>query len=277
MKVFTASLLAVALAGVSASAAAQFQTVEHPYGDAPYGNYEYRNRGVEQDVYRDGDRDAYRDPYRDPARDAYGQGAHYDWARVVRVDPVLVQGRGYPTRDDRRCRTQRDDYATHDPYRDRHDPYGRNDPYRDPYARDPYARDPYQRDPYQHDPYRDARRDENGRMVATVLGGIAGAVLGSKVGDGSGRYIGTAVGSMVGGMAGRGIYDSNRRARDARDGYVTVCDPEPYAGSYPGGYAGDRAVSEYDVTYEYAGRHYTTRTDYHPGDRIRVRVDVRPE
>ena len=49
-----------------------------------------------------------------------------------------------------------------------------------------------------------------------------------------------------------------------------------------GGYASDRyrderAVSEYDVTYEYAGRQYTTRTNYHPGDRIRVRVDVRAE
>jgi uncharacterized protein YcfJ len=36
-------------------------------------------------------------------------------------------------------------------------------------------------------------------------------------------------------------------------------------------------VSAYDVTYEYAGQQYTTRTNYHPGDRIRVRVDVRAE
>ena len=100
------------------------------------------------------------------------------------------------------------------------------------------------------------------------------------VGDGSGQYIGTAVGTMVGGMAGRGIYDANRRQRDARDGYVTTCDPEPYYGGEYGGdgyRAGDRAVSEYDVTYEYAGRQYATRTNYHPGDRIRVRVDVRAE
>ena len=71
-----------------------------------------------------------------------------------------------------------------------------------------------------------------------------------------------------------------RRARQPRDGYVTVCEPDSYGGD--GYYAGDRyrderAVSEYDVTYEYAGRQYTTRTRYHPGDRIRVRVDVRAE
>ena len=41
------------------------------------------------------------------------------------------------------------------------------------------------------------------------------------------------------------------------------------------GYSGDRRT--YDVTYEYAGRTYVARTNYHPGDRIRVRVDVRPE
>ena len=33
-------------------------------------------------------------------------------------------------------------------------------------------------------------------------------------------------------------------------------------------------VDGYDVTYEYAGRQYRTRRDYHPGERIRVRVDV---
>ena len=89
-----------------------------------------------------------------------------------------------------------------------------------------------------------------------------------------------AVGSMVGGAAGRGIYDANRRQRDA---YVTVCEPDPYRDGGYDRYDADgrdgyeRAVDRYDVTYEYAGRQYTTRTSYHPGDRIRVRVDVRPE
>ena len=35
-------------------------------------------------------------------------------------------------------------------------------------------------------------------------------------------------------------------------------------------------VSAYDVTYEYGGRQYTTRTNYNPGNRLRVRVDVNP-
>ena len=43
------------------------------------------------------------------------------------------------------------------------------------------------------------------------------------------------------------------------------------------GYTDGGSATAYDVTYEYAGRTYTTRTNHHPGDRMRVRVDVRPE
>jgi uncharacterized protein YcfJ len=35
-------------------------------------------------------------------------------------------------------------------------------------------------------------------------------------------------------------------------------------------------VVGYDVTYEYNGRTYSTRTDAHPGDRIQVAVSVAP-
>ena len=54
----------------------------------------------------------------------------------------------------------------------------------------------------------------------------------------------------------------------------------PYNNGYNNGngyYTGNAGVSAYDVTYEYGGRNYTTRTNYNPGNRIRVRVDVRPE
>lgn len=252
MKRLGLSFLAVALA-VSAGAAFA-QDYRGTYDDAPYGQYPHRTAPA--------------------AYPGAGQDGHYEWARVLRVDPVIGYGSDVRTSGRRNCVTRRDYYAGNDPYRD--DRY-RDDRYRDDRYED---RDYGGNDPYRDDAYRTQRRDENGRMVATVLGGIAGAVLGSKIGDGSGQYIGTAVGSMVGGMAGRGIYDANRRQRDTRDGYVTTCDPEPYYGGdgYGDGYrTGDRAVSEYDVTYEYAGRQYTTRTNYHPGDRIRVRVDVRPE
>ena len=123
-----------------------------------------------------------------------------------------------------------------------------------------------------------------------MIGGIAGAVLGSKVGGGSGTYAATAIGSMVGGMAGRQVYESSQRRRTNAARVRPVCDGQygsntgsngynnGYANNGNGYYASDDSrVIGYDVTYEYAGRQFTTRTNYHPGDRIRVRVDVRPE
>jgi uncharacterized protein YcfJ len=77
-------------------------------------------------------------------------------------------------------------------------------------------------------------------------------------------------------MAGRQVYENAQRD-NYRTGTVQVCDPLPAGsgyGSYP---VNDGQVAGYDVTYEYAGRSFRTRTNYHPGDRIRVRVDVRPE
>lgn len=192
--------------------------------------------------------------------------AEYDYARVVRVDPIIEDDRygGRTVSTSQRCYYRdADDQYVHDDGGYRNDGYyGDDDRYRD----DRYGDDRY-------------RGTDTGRTVATVIGGIAGAVLGSKIGDGSGRYVGTAVGSMVGGMAGRSIYDNTQRNRQARRGTVRVCDPQPVNGGYNGydGYSGDGRVTGYDVTYEYANRTYHTRTSYHPGDRIRVRVDVRPE
>lgn len=238
-------------------------------------------------------------------------GATYDYARVLRVDPVIGRGyRGQSVSGGQNCQSRqaddvyaRDGYYGNDRYGSRNDGYygndrygSRNDGY---YGNDRYGsrndgyygNDRYgsRNDGYygndrygsRNDGYRDPRGGETGRTVATVIGGIAGAVLGSKVGQGSGQYVGSAIGSMVGGMAGRSIYDSSQRNRQVTRGTVTVCDPIPVgsrAGSYgTGNYSGNENLEGYDVTYEYNGRSYQTRTDYHPGDRIRVRVDVRPD
>ena len=180
--------------------------------------------------------------------------AYYDYARVIRVDPVL-DGRygGGSSAVGQRC------YETTSAGNDQRDGY-RSDGYYDPYGRTQGG-------------------SMAGRNIATVVGGIAGAVLGSKVGGGSGTYAATAIGSMVGGMAGRGIYDQTQRDRYVRAGVVRVCDPEPAGGGYGSGYSGsgDGRASAYDVAYEYNGRRYTRRMDYHPGDRVRVRVDVSPQ
>ena len=232
--------------------------------------------------------------YGQPSPDRYGQSrsSQYDYARVIRVDPVLGSGyaSGYGNQrvNGQRCYESQTYVSGNDPYGNG---YYRNDGYRnDGYRNDGYRNDGYRNDSYRnygssqdgyYDQYGSDRRDggsQAGSTMATVIGGVVGAMIGSQVGGGSTKYATSAIGSMVGGVAGRQIYEQSRRQRD-RTGTVRVCDPVPVDGRYSSnGYASnDRAVSAYDVTYEYAGRSYTTRTNYHPGDRIRVRVDVRPE
>lgn len=129
-----------------------------------------------------------------------------------------------------------------------------------------YGGDRYGRDDYYGDRYGDRRGSSNGRAVASVVGSVLGALVGSQIGDGSGRIATSAIGSAVGAIAGQQVYENAQRQRNV--GRVTVCDPLPGDyGSYRTGGSG-----QYDVTYEYGGRRHTTRTNYHPGDRIRVRV-----
>lgn len=163
------------------------------------------------------------------------QHGDYDYARVVRVDPIIVND--YPEREQRRCYDRGNSYSYG----------GRGGDY---YRGEGYGGNPAE------------------RGLATVAGGIAGAVLGSRVGGGNGRLVGTAVGTMIGGVAGRSIYDTHNHA--SNHGGETVCESVAYREAR-------ERVDGYDVTYEYAGRIYHTRSDYNPGDRIRVRVDVMPD
>ena len=238
MKRLTASLLAIGLVAGSGFASAQ------SYGNDGYGgNSAYQGQGDAQ-----------------PAN-----GGYYDYARVVRVDPVMG-GYGNGT-SSRRCYSESQRGYAQGGY----DQSGNG--YYDQYGN--YQRNGSGGNGYydQYGTYHPASGGSNtGRTVATVVGGIAGAVLGSKIGGGSGSVAASAIGTMVGGMAGRQVYDNSHRQQ--RTATVQICDPVPVNGYYGNANA---AVSAYDVTYEYAGRSYTTRTTYNPGDRIRVRVDVRPE
>lgn len=238
MKRLLATTLALSLAAAAGTATAQ----TYRYGGQPY-----------------------------PDRSGQSYGAQYDYARVLRVDPVFDSRYGgssgsYSNVNGQRC------------YENRAYPNGTyaGNGYGDGYYRDQYGRDQYGRSDGYYDPYGNrSGGSQTGATVATVIGGLVGAAVGSQVGGGSARYATSAIGSMVGGMAGRQIYEQQQRQRVAGAGTVRVCDPVPSNGGYYG--ASDRSVQAYDVTYEYAGRTYTTRTNYHPGDRLRVRVDVRPE
>lgn len=103
--------------------------------------------------------------------------------------------------------------------------------------------------------YREKRANTGG----AILGGIIGGVLGNQIGSGSGRDAATAVGVIAG--ATMGANHPSRRHQRTRC-YTDVR------------YRQDRQLSGYDVTYEYQGQWYDTFMTRHPGDRVRLAVDV---
>ena len=239
MKRIVASSLALGLAAVVGTASAQ------TYGQ-PYGGY---------------------------TQPAYGQTGYSDVARVIRVVPVNAGYTQTTGNAGQRCYQQRT-YAEGDPRA--------NDPrYNGGY----YGNGGYPDGGYNNGGYygqQPAYGSSTGRTVATIVGGLVGAAVGSQVGGGSARYATSAIGSTVGAMAGQRVYEANARRRaEQNTGYVTVCDPVPANGGVYGNNAyypaSNGQAMAYDVTYEYAGRQYTTRTSYNPGSTIRVRVNVNPE
>ena len=106
--------------------------------------------------------------------------------------------------------------------------------------------------------------------TGTAVGAVIGGVVGHKISrnKGRGRDMATVAGALLGSAIGHDISHKNR------GGYYTTeterrCEVTERV-SY------EEELVGYDVTYRYKGRLFTTRTDEHPGDRIPVRVDVRP-
>jgi len=166
-------------------------------------------------------------------------GPRWDTARVLEVDPILAPGE--PVYRDQ-CWQEPVRYVTR----------GRG--------------------------YDDRRYSRGGTGTAsnTVLGGIVGAAIGRQFGDGDGRRAATVAGALLGGAIAN---DRSRQRYD--DGYGRTYERETVryeqrCQTVSSGRSEDRVVG-YRVAYDYNGHVYTTETPYHPGDTIRVRVDVVPE
>jgi uncharacterized protein YcfJ len=102
----------------------------------------------------------------------------------------------------------------------------------------------------------------------TAAGGVIGAAIGRQFGDGDGRDALT----LIGGVLGSAVANQHAR-RNARDGLHAV--PVEHCRVVNESFRRE-VVDAYDVTYRYRGRLYTMRTHEHPGNRVRLVVDVRP-
>lgn len=90
--------------------------------------------------------------------------------------------------------------------------------------------------------------------VGAAIGALLGGLIGSQFGRGSGHAAGAVIGALGGAFLGNAAEAQQR-------GYTGGCQA-----AYPPRLLG------YDVTYEYAGRQYRTRTDRDPGAWIQVPV-----
>ncbi|HKC17706.1 MAG TPA: glycine zipper 2TM domain-containing protein [Steroidobacteraceae bacterium] len=117
-----------------------------------------------------------------------------------------------------------------------------------------------------------AERPAAGGMI---LGGLIGAVIGHQIGHGRERAVGTVAGAVIGSAIG---HEAAMQRRD--DG--------SYGYSSPRADRGERCETRYSeqieqridgyrVSYRYNERDYQTVLPYDPGERLRVRVTVRPE
>lgn len=114
--------------------------------------------------------------------------------------------------------------------------------------------------------------ERRGSATPTILGAVIGGALGNAVGHNKGnKRIGTAVGAVLGGSIGN---DIGRRARAnqagaSRYGTERVCQSVNEVRE-------EEELAGYDVEYAWGNQIYRTHTRNHPGETLRVRVDVAP-
>ena len=106
---------------------------------------------------------------------------------------------------------------------------------------------------------------------STLFGAIIGGVIGHQFGSGSGNDAATVAGSMIGAAIGNDVAHRKAAASPAEtySKPVTRCETQYREHE-------EERVDGYDVLYRYKGQKYSTRMPHDPGNRIRVRVDIRP-
>ncbi len=95
-----------------------------------------------------------------------------------------------------------------------------------------------------------------------IIGGILGGIIGNRFGKGSGRRAATAAGVIAGAAIG-----SKSRPHGYNNRYRASCYTQRE-------YRIEQRITGYDVSYKYNGHVYQTRLNNHPGDRVRIQVNV---
>jgi uncharacterized protein YcfJ len=108
-----------------------------------------------------------------------------------------------------------------------------------------------------------------GSVGGTIVGAIIGGVVGHQFGSGRGNDAATVAGTLLGAAIGN---DAAKRHAPYETHYerpVRRCETR-YTSRQ------EERIDSYRVIYTYNGRKYATDTPFDPGNRLRIRVDVRP-
>lgn len=108
-----------------------------------------------------------------------------------------------------------------------------------------------------------------GNPLGTLFGAVIGGVIGHQFGSGHGNDAATVAGVLTGAAVGSGVgdrdyYETTEYARPVRHCRTRYATHE------------EERIDSYRVLYAYNGQKYATDMPYDPGERLRVRVDIRP-
>jgi len=114
-------------------------------------------------------------------------------------------------------------------------------------------------------------RSKKSSVGSTLLGGVIGGAIGSRVGKGKGRDAATILGAIIGAKVANDRHNQRNPGRSTRHSEeVRVC-------RRVNNYYEERRQIGFRVKYRYRGDIYTTKTQRHPGRRLRLRVRVTPD
>jgi len=112
---------------------------------------------------------------------------------------------------------------------------------------------------------------ENRSYTGAIAGGIIGGVVGNQFGHGSGKKVMTVAGSLLGMSIGHDLTqgtDYGNQVSHRHKGRKQRCETTTR-------YEYREEVAGYRVKYRYKGRTFWTRTQSHPGKRMKIRVKVK--
>ena len=128
---------------------------------------------------------------------------------------------------------------------------------------------PQTRHPHYYSNREDRYQRREQRFMPGLIGGLVGGLIGNQFGGGSGKKILTVVGALAGSSIGNDIARERRHqkiyAQPVRRNCYTTYNRETV-----------EQVDGYHVVYEYAGEQFSKQLDEHPGEQIRVRVQLSP-